>query len=98
MGCSYEIKENLPTVIHDKQTGRRLIETWLFYFVGAKDSMQSRSIEHSRSLAISFCSILMIFYLPAKVQTIIENTPLFDIFLPQNIKIYSLLGQNGVKK
>jgi len=40
----------------------------------------------------------MIFYLLAKVQTIIENTPLFDIFLPQNIKIYSLLGQNGVKK
>jgi len=36
MGCSYEIKENLPTVIRDKQTGRRLIETWLFYFVGAK--------------------------------------------------------------
>ena len=36
MGCSYEIKENLPAVIRDKQTGRRLIETWLFYFVGAK--------------------------------------------------------------
>ena len=26
-----------------------------------------------------------------------QNTPLFDIFLPQNIKFYSLLGQNGVK-
>ena len=33
--------------------------------------MQSRSMEHSRSLAISFCSILMIYYLLAKVQTII---------------------------
>ena len=60
--------------------------------------MQSRSMEHSLSLAISFCSILMIFYLLAKVRIIIENTPLFDIFLPQNIKIYSLLGQNGVEK
>ena len=38
-----------------------------------------------------------IYYLLAKVQTIIENTPLSDIFLPQNIKIYSLLGQNGAK-
>ena len=25
MGCSYEIKENLPAVIRDKQTGRHLM-------------------------------------------------------------------------
>ncbi len=25
MGCSYEIKESLPAVIRDKQTGRRLM-------------------------------------------------------------------------
>ena len=37
-------------------------------------------------------------YLLAKVQTISEKILMFDIFLPQNIKIYSLLGQNGVKK
>ena len=59
--------------------------------------MQSRSIEHSRSLAISFCSILIIFYLLAKVQTIIEKISLFGTFLPQNTKLNSLLGQNEVK-
>ena len=42
MGCSYEIKEDLPAVIRDKQTGRRLIETWLFLFCRRKGTQYFR--------------------------------------------------------
>ncbi len=33
-----------------------------------------------------------------KGTTIIERISMFDIFLPQNTKFISLLGQNGAKK
>lgn len=38
-----------------------------------------------------------IYYLLAKGQTIIEDTPLFDIFLPQNIKIIHYWGKMELK-
>jgi hypothetical protein len=62
--------------------------------------MNYKNIKYGIALPISRNKFLFhnhIHYLPAKEQTIIENAPLFDMFLPQNIKIYSLLGQNEFK-
>ena len=54
-----------------------------------------------RTLSVSRNKLLFhinIYYLPAKVQTIIEKKWLTSIFLPQNTEIKLLLGQNRVKK